>query len=132
MAAFLQKTGTKMFEKKWWVVGSWIAILAVVGVLALNFMAPLTSSISIPGTQAQKALDRFEELFPDAGARSGRLVLAAPEGKTLREYQTQVDNLTKDMSTVPDVATVISPFTNTAALAENGRIGHLTSVSWQV
>jgi RND superfamily putative drug exporter len=126
MASFLQKTGTRMFERKWWVVSSWIAILAVVGALAFHFMAPLSSSISIPGTQAQKALDRFEELFPDAGAKSGRLVLAAPDGKTLNDYQAEINDLTKAMTEVPDVATVISPFTNTAALVENGRIGYIT------
>lgn len=126
MASFLQKTGIRMFERRWWVVGSWVTVLAIVGVLAFTFMAPLSSSISIPGTEAQKALDRFEELFPDAGARSGRLVLTTPENKTLTDYRSEITDLTKAMSDVPDVATAISPFTNTAALSKDGRIGYIT------
>ena len=45
----------------------------------------MTSSFSIPGTQAQAALDQLGEKIPGAGDATGRIVFAAPEGKTLAE-----------------------------------------------
>ncbi len=126
MGNFLHTLGAKMFTAKWWVVGAWLALLVVLGVLALNFIQPISNSISIPGTQAQQTLDRYEVLFPESGANTGRIVFEAPAGKTLDEFTTQVDSLTAEVKKVEGVDGVITYTQNPAALSSDKTIGYLT------
>jgi hypothetical protein len=39
------------------IIGVWIAILVILGFTASQFIKPTSSAISIPGTEAQKALE---------------------------------------------------------------------------
>jgi RND superfamily putative drug exporter len=82
MARQLRKLGELMFGLKWWIVAVWAILLAVLAVVMFQVGPTTSSSISIPGTQAQKTLDQFHELFPDTGAQSSKVVVAAEEGKT--------------------------------------------------
>lgn len=126
MGKFLQTLGEKSFGLKWWGVGIWVAILASLGLLMVQFAEPTTSEISIPGTQAQQTLERFNELFPDSGAQSGRIVVAAPEGETIQQYQQQIDDLASKVEAVEGVTQAVTPFVNTAALSGDQRIGYIT------
>ena len=122
----LQKLGELMFRLKWWVVAVWFVILAVLAVVATQVGFNTTSDISIPGTQAQMALTRFNELFPDTGSQSAKIVIAVPEGKQITEYQTQIDELAKKVTDVDGVTAAVTPFVNTAAISEDGTIGFIT------
>lgn len=115
-----------MYQKKWWVVGFWVATLGILGWAAITFMGPVSNSIAIPGTQAQQTLNRFNELFPDTGAKSGKVVIEAGEGKAITDYQAGITALTKDLASVEGVTTAISPFMNPAALSADGTIGFIT------
>ena len=126
MGKFLKTLGEKAFGLKWWGVGIWVAILAILGILTVQFAEPTSSDISIPGTQAQQTLERFNELFPDAGAQSGRIVIAAPEGETIQQYQQQINDLASKVEAVDGVTQAVTPFVNTAALSEDQRIGYIT------
>ncbi|MBJ58202.1 hypothetical protein CMN24_00595 [Candidatus Saccharibacteria bacterium] len=126
MGKFLQTLGERAFGLKWWGVGIWVAILAILGILTVQFAEPTSSDISIPGTQAQQTLERFNELFPDAGAQSGRIVIAAPEGETIQQYQQQINDLASKVEAVDGVTQAVTPFVNTAALSEDQRIGYIT------
>ena len=61
MGNILQTLGEKTFNAKWWVIVGWLVVLGVLGVLAANYMQPLSNSLSIPGTEAQKTLDMLED-----------------------------------------------------------------------
>jgi len=126
MGTFLHKLGTKAFERKWLVVGIWLIILIVLGLAAKHFMQPTNGSISIPGTEAQKTLTRFNELFPSTGAASSKLVVAVPAGKTITDYKTQITNLAKAVAKVPEVTAAVSPFDNTTAISKDGTIAYVT------
>lgn len=121
----LHKLGAVAFAHPWRFIAGWIVILAILGGLAAYFMQPTSSSISIPGTEAQKALDRVNELFPDAGKGSGRVVFETPEGKTVQDYQSQINDLTKDLEAVSGVTRAVSPFENTSAISEDKRIAYM-------
>jgi len=102
----------------------WIAIVAILGAGAATFIKPGTSAISIPGTEAQKTLDRYKELFPGNGSGSARIVFAVPEGKTVTDYKSQIDTLSNEIADVKDVALVVSPFTNEAAISKDKTIAY--------
>jgi putative drug exporter of the RND superfamily len=122
----LARIGELMFKLKWWVVAFWVVVLAALAVVVLQVGPKTTSSISIPGTQAQQALDRFNELFPEAGASSAKVVVAAPEGKVISDYTDEITTLTSDISEVNEVSTSLSPFDVPNAVSEDGRIGFIT------
>lgn len=126
MGNFLFKLGTWTFDRKWWVVGSSLVILIALAWSAITFIKPPSSDLSIPGTSAQQTLDRFNELFPDTGAQSGRIVVEVPEGKTVDDYQQQIIALADQVATVPEISAVITPFSNPSAISKDRTIAYLT------
>lgn len=68
LAKFLHKVGAASFDRPWRTVAIWVGILAVLGLGAATYYQAPSSSIAIPGTQAQQAIDRVDELFPETGA----------------------------------------------------------------
>lgn len=122
MGKGLHKLGVYMFKRPWHAIGGWLLALVLLGMSAAYFMQPTTSSISIPGTEAQKAIDRADELFPDAGKGSGRVVFAAPDGKKISGYKQQIQEFVAESSKVDGVETVINPFDNPMAISKDGSI----------
>lgn len=126
MGNFLHRLGQRAFERKWAVVIFWLVIIVAVGIAAKVFMQPTSGSITIPGTEAQKTLTRFNELFPEAGAASSRLVIAVPAGKTIDDYKAQVTDLTTQVAKVSEATTAVSPFDNPAAVSKDKTIAYVT------
>lgn len=126
MAKRLQSLGERMFMYRWWVVGAWVLILAILAFVMVQVEPKTTSQISIPGTQAQVALDRFEELFPDTGAASSRVVIATTDGQPISVYQEDIEVLSTKIAGVDEVSAVVSPFELPSAVSENGEIGFIT------
>lgn len=126
MAEQLRKLGELMFKLKWWIVGIWVVVMAVLGIIATQVGFNTTSEISIPGTKAQTALTRFNELFPDTGAQSAKVVIAVPEGKKIADYQTEITQLADNIAGVDGVTDAITPFVNPTAVSEDGNIGYIT------
>lgn len=122
----MQTLGTNMFRYKWRVVIVWLVVLGITSIAAVNFAGTPTNTISIPGTKAQTTLDRFNELFPDAGAQSGRVVLATNDGKTIDEYKKQITELSTKLAKAPEVTGVITPFDNPAAISKDNTIAYVT------
>lgn len=119
--------GEFMFRHKWWVISSWVVILAILGFTMMQVGPRTSSSLSIPGTKAMQALDRFHELFPDTGSQSSKVVVAAPDGKKVSDYQAQITTLATDIAKVPEVSATISPFDPTiSAISQDGTIGFIT------
>ena len=123
MGQFLHKLGSASFRHPWRVMISWLLILAVLGVAASQFMKPTSSSISIPGTEAQKAIDRASELFPDGGKGSGRLVFHATNGKELSDYKTEIEALIEKVKKIDGVSQVVSPFADPSLISKT-QIGY--------
>lgn len=124
MGKKLHALGSWVFNNPWKVISGWVLLLVVLGFLALQFMQPTSSSISIPGTEAQKAIDRANELFPNAGQGSGRLVFKAGNGKTINDYKEQITELADNISKTNGVSTVADPFIDPSFISESGTIAY--------
>lgn len=122
MGKGLHKLGAYAFAHPWQIIAGWVVVIALLGFGASKMMEPTSSSISIPGTEAQKALDRVSELFPDAGKGSGRVVFAAEDGKKIDDYTTQIEALAADAKKVDGVTRVVTPFSNPLAISEDRTI----------
>ncbi|MFZ1360616.1 MAG: MMPL family transporter [Candidatus Saccharimonadales bacterium] len=125
MGEALQSLGRWAFENSWKVIVGWVVVIALLAGLAMYFMKPTSSIISIPGTEAQKALDRVGELFPDAGQGSARIVVAAPEASTISQQRSSIDALTRQLSEIDGVTRAVSPFENTSAIAKDDNIAYI-------
>ena len=113
MATLLYRLGHFATRRRWAVLIVWLALLIGLGGAAAAFSGTMTSSFSIPGTKAQAALDQLGEKIPGAGDASGRIVFAAPAGKTLAEpdYQQAIATVVAQAEDLPGVTRVIDPAT---------------------
>lgn len=124
MANFLRNIGLFAFRHKWWVIGFWLVIVAIAISLMLIFRQPVSSTISIPGTEAQTTIDTVEKMFPNAGGGTGRIVFEAPHGKTIDDFKPVIETTLAEVTKVKDVKQVISPFTFSQAISEDRTIAY--------
>jgi RND superfamily putative drug exporter len=125
MSERLGKLGRMAFERRWWVIGAWIVVLVVLGVLAGKFYKQPSDAISIPGTEAQASLDRFSGLFPDAGKGTGRIVVEVRDG-TITDQKDALDKMAERLRSVDGVSQVVDPFKLDGMISKDKRIAFLT------
>ena len=123
LAKFLHKLGASTFRHPWQVITAWVAVLALLGIGAANFYQAPSSSISIPGTQAQQAIDRVSELFPDSGGASGRIVFHATSG-TVEDQKESIEELIKKVDEVDGVSQAVSPFIDSSFVSKDKTIAY--------
>lgn len=123
LAKYLHKLGEATFRHPWQVITVWIGILALLGIGAASFYQAPSSSISIPGTQAQQTIDRVSELFAESGGASGRIVFHATSG-TIEQQKATIDELVKKVGEVEGVSQAVSPFTDTSFVSDDKTIAY--------
>ncbi|MEU8001975.1 MMPL family transporter [Catellatospora sp. NPDC049111] len=115
MATFLYRIGRFSYRRRWLVLGLWVLLLGLAGAGAATLSGKMSNDFSIPGTEAQRAIDQLGERFPEAhaGGARARVVFAAPEGKTMTDpdMQAAVGRVVGALNTAPQVARVIDPYT---------------------
>ncbi|MBK1786246.1 MMPL family transporter [Prauserella cavernicola] len=130
MALFLSRLGRFSFRRRKLVAGLWVVLLAGLGLGAATLSGQLTNSVTIPGTESQRAIDQLEERFPEAGVggATARVVLAAPEGETLDREA--VAGVVASLQDAPKVTAVVDPF-QAQSVSPDGRVA-LAQVSYSV
>ena len=122
MAKLLYRLGRAAFRRRGVVVMLWMLLVAVVGGSVAATGIASTSSISIPGTESQRALDALAEEFPEASGASGTVAIRAPEGQTVMEPANQqiVLGVVQEANELPGVVGAMSPY-DTQAISRDGR-----------
>ncbi|MFE6030689.1 MMPL family transporter [Streptomyces niveus] len=115
MATFLHGIGQFAFRRRWLVVLLWALVLGVIGVGAASGSGPTSSSVTLPGTEAQRAYDLLGEKFPAANAdgATARIVVRAPDGEKVgsAENKAAVEATLADVKgSSSRVAQVTDPF----------------------
>jgi putative drug exporter of the RND superfamily len=121
VATFLYRLGRASFRRRWLVTGIWTVLLIVFGLGAVGLSGQLSNSVTIPGTEAQRAIDHLKSTFPEAGVggATARVVIAAPEGQTLD--QAAVGQVVAALQDAPEVTQVADPF-QTRAVSPDGTV----------
>ncbi|MFE0511628.1 MMPL family transporter [Streptomyces sp. NPDC058964] len=115
MATFLYRVGRFAFRHRYSVAVAWVVLLVLGGLGASAATPPTPSSFSMPGTEAQRAVDLLKERFPGAAAdgATARVVFKAPKGHKVTEPGTK-KAIEKTLAAVrrssPQVAEVADPF----------------------
>src|SRR3954447_16848524 len=125
MATFLYRVGRYAFVHRKLLLGVWIVLLLGTGVAAKTLSGPTSTSFSIPGTEAQKAIDTLQARFPaaDATGAAARVVFAAPEGTTLADpaNTAAVAAVLAEIRASAKVANVSDPF-STGTVSPDGKV----------
>ena len=124
MATLLYRLGAFAVRRRWAVLLIWLVLLVGIGGGAIAFKGVMTDSFSIPGTQAQQALDQLNAKIPAAGGATGRIVFAAPAGRTLAEpdYKQAITDVLTGTKGLPKVEVIIPP-TVGRSVSPNGEVG---------
>src|SRR4051794_37355696 len=89
MANYLYRLGLWSAQRARIIIGLWAVILIAAIGLGTLFAGPVSDSLSIPGTDSQRAIDLLNKEFPQANGGEVRLILAMPEGKRLTDQSTR-------------------------------------------
>ncbi|MEU6183140.1 MMPL family transporter [Streptomyces coeruleorubidus] len=134
MATFLYKLGRISFRRRHFVALIWVALLTLAGVGAAGAPAAGNSSLSIPGTEAQKAFDLLEQRFPGTSAdgATARVVFKAPSGEKMTDpgNKATVQETVKELADGSEVVRVTDPY-QAKAVSKDGTIAY-AQVSYKV
>jgi RND superfamily putative drug exporter len=134
MATFLYRIGRFCYRHRWQVTSVWALVLILAGVGAGTLSGQMSNSFTVPGTEAQQAINQLADRFPQAnvGGATARVVFVAPSGTTLSQpaNRSAVGKVVAAMSAAPQVGTVTDPF-KTSAVSADGRYA-IANVSYKV
>ncbi|GAA2467431.1 MMPL family transporter [Terrabacter carboxydivorans] len=127
MATLLYRIGRFAFGRRGVVASAWLVLLAVLAGVLLTLGSAPTSSVTIPGTESQRALEALAKEFPQASGASGTVVVRAPEGQTVVAPGSKavLDDIVGRAAKVPGVVAALSPL-DTKAISQDGRYGLVT------
>jgi putative drug exporter of the RND superfamily len=138
VARFLQQIGRLSFRRRGIVTGVWVALLIAFGIGALGFSGQMSNAVSIPGTEAQQAIDHLKANFPESGVggATARVVVQAPAGQSFADPantagQATVTELVTTLSHAPKVGQVTNPLEAKMISPKDGRTA-LIQVSYDV
>jgi RND superfamily putative drug exporter len=143
MATLLYRIGGFSFRRRRWVLAGWVAVLAVMGGLALSLGGSFSQSFQIPGTESARAQTLLDQRFgaqaagvgAGTGSRAGRdtqletastrLVVASPAGKSLLDggLKTVLASVAP-LAQAPGVAQVSDPVAS-QAVAPDGSVTYI-------
>ncbi|MER6530882.1 MMPL family transporter [Streptomyces sp. NPDC001508] len=130
MATFLYRLGRMSFRRRRWFLLLWAAVLAAAVFGAAKAPAAPEDSMTIPGTESQKAFDLINERFPDSGNSDGataRLVFVAPDGQkiTATDNKGAIEHTVSELADGAQVHSAIDPFT-AHAVSKDGTTAYAT------
>ena len=115
MATLLYRLGRFSYRRRGLALTAWIAVLVLLGVGAIALSGPMASTVSIPGTESQQAIDLLQQRMPEAslGNASARIVFTTDEVGKVTDPETvgAIQQVLKKVAAQPHVAAVIDPVT---------------------
>ncbi|MFD4606395.1 MMPL family transporter [Streptomyces sp. NPDC058464] len=129
MATFLYRLGRLAFRRRGYVALLWLAVLAAVGLGALQAPGAADEEFSTPGIESQKAFDLMQERFPGAAAdgATARVVFVAPDGQrvTATGHRKAIEETVTALGDGAQVAGVTDPF-KADAVSKDGTTAYAT------
>ena len=110
----------------WYVLAG--ALVIVLGIVALHAVTggQYKESFNLPGTESQRLIDLLEERFPETAGDPAFVVVRAPAGLNDPQVRSRMGSLQADLSQLPDVIGVDSPYEQPGAISSDGSIAVIT------
>ncbi|MES5824139.1 MMPL family transporter [Streptomyces sp. RG80] len=129
MATFLYRLGRLAFRRRGYVALIWLAVLAAVGLGALQAPGAADEEFSMPGIESQKAYDLMQERFPGAAAdgATAQVVFVAPDGHkvTATDNRRAIEDAVDSLGDGSQVAGVADPF-EAKTVSQDGTTAYAT------
>lgn len=117
MATYLYRLGRLAARRAWAFVLAWILVLAGVGGAAAAFSKPLSTEITIPGTEFNDVLVDLHQTMPKSAGGSGVVVFRTKDGTPFTAaQQAAVATATKAWASTAGVAEAPDPFATQAEI----------------
>ncbi|GAA4862057.1 MMPL family transporter [Saccharopolyspora rosea] len=110
MSSFLYSLGRRAFAARKTVLVLWLLVLAVAGGAAGLLNKGLDNTVTIPGTEAQQALDRLSVTFPQTSGASAQIVVVTPGGVREPEVRREVERAVDELKSMPQASQIVSPY----------------------
>lgn len=125
MSALLHRLGRWCFTHRRVVLAAWTLVLVVTAVLAVSLKQPTTSSVTIPGTESQQALNLLDQKFPGTGGAQAQVVFSVkgPGTLTTPADKQAIETTVAQLQKLPQVVGVTDPFTS-GTISKDGRIAY--------
>jgi uncharacterized membrane protein YdfJ with MMPL/SSD domain len=125
MSSALYRIGGWCFRHRWRVIGTWVLLIIALASLAIAVKQPVSTNVTIPGTEAQRALDLLNQEFPGAGGAQAQVVfsVSAPATLTTPTAQEAIEATLAGIKKDPQVEFVTDPFTS-GTVSPSGRIAY--------
>ena len=123
MDTALFSVGGWCFKHRWWVIVTWVVVIVGLASLAFSVKQPVATNVTIPGTEAQQALDLLNQQFPGAGGAQAQIVfsVAPPATLTAPAQQQAIAATLAGIKKDPQVEFVSSPM-----VSHSGQIAYAT------
>ncbi|HKG40003.1 MAG TPA: MMPL family transporter [Conexibacter sp.] len=128
MTAFLYRLGRICAQHRLPVLATWLVIAVGLALGSAHFGSQASDNVSLPGTGSQKVTDLLSRGFPDQANGSSPIVLRAPQGRTVTDYQRAIDSTVTALQANDLVAKVISPL-DRAGAGQVSRDGSVAFIS---
>lgn len=112
MSTYLYALGRAAYRHRRRVLLIWLAVLVLTVGAAAGIGGKFDENFSVPGTESQLALDSLNRTFPQAGGTTAQVVVAVPEGESVRDadVRRQIERGVDALEKVDHVDSVTSPF----------------------
>ncbi|MCA9822134.1 MAG: MMPL family transporter [Dehalococcoidia bacterium] len=114
--SLLDRLGRFAVRNRWYVVGAWVLAIGIGVPVALLTARGTVSTLEIPGAESQDAVDVLSQAFPERSGDYGDIVIASDAGLAEGANRAAVENLVADVSSLPGVAAVASPYAEVGGL----------------
>jgi RND superfamily putative drug exporter len=125
-ASLLQRWARFSVRHRWAVLGCWLAVLALLGLLARTAGGAFVDRFSIPGVESQQALDLLSERFPSQAGDSATIVFRADAGVAAPDVRPRIEAILAEAERLPGVIAVVSPFDRPGAISADGTYAYAT------
>ncbi len=102
--------------------------MAILIAIATSVRGQFADSFSLPGAESQRAYDLLAERFPGASGSPAQIVFQIDEGASFEDpaIQEQIEGYFAEVSGLPHVASIVSPYDAPYQISQNGTIAYAT------
>ena len=117
------------FRHRFAAIATWVLVLVGLGTLSQAIKSDYNNSFSLPGTGSTTAQQLLAKAIPAQAGDSDTIVWQVSHG-TVRDatVSTRINNVLKQIATMPEVAAVVSPYGphGAAQISRDGRTAYAT------
>ena len=112
MSTFLYALGRRAYRAPIRFIAGWLVIFGLVGAGVAAFAKDFDDDFTLPGSEAQVALDSMRATFPEASGVAASVIVVAADGDSVEDstYKDEIEKEVDRLEDLPHVDAVTSPF----------------------